>query len=378
MKYLYPLLFVVLFLIIGTSWYNIVVGADPKEEGVAFLQSVQSGGLAKTVKHFGSNVCRCPHKGGWGAYLIYASGQEPNLAFMIGKPFELGKPTMFKIRNKAQALIPWQKPEDTVVDIPVTFDAKKYMPYFLPLAMAYGQKMSETDFQKFLADPDNDAWKGLTLRFRTGLTKGSIAPPAEPLPPDAKDEFKALQVDEKNHKQVETPADESTESTEDAIRHAIGAEGIAYVQPKEAGKVVDASGAVIDQNKIQAELPRVKEITMRLHVVRRGATSEWTIYHLGVLNPVLTTADGHELKLTHYLRPSAHAAEKAAKQLETQIGQPQKSEMEPPEPFPTELTQPAPSGSQQPASNAPQLAPNGLPQQVPDGLLQKATKEVQH
>jgi hypothetical protein len=186
--------------------------------------------------------------------------------------------------------------------------------------MAYGQKMTEDDLKKFFQDPDTDAWKGLTLRFRSGLAKGSIAPPAEQLPADAKDEFKALQVDEKNNK-VDATADDA--STEDAIRHAIGAEGIAYVQPKEAGDVVDASGAIINKDKIQSELPRVKSITMRLHVVRRGATSDWTIYHLGVLDPVIAFPDGHEVKLTHYLRPSAQAAASAAQELEMNLGQPQ-------------------------------------------------------
>ena len=76
---------------------------------------------------------------------------------------------MTHLKNNVAAAIPWQKTEDTQVDLPLTFQAVTYQPLFLPLAMAYGQKMKESEFNEFLKDPDNGAWKGLTLRLRPGL-----------------------------------------------------------------------------------------------------------------------------------------------------------------------------------------------------------------
>ena len=122
MRYLYPLLFVVLLLVVCNTWFKTVVGADPNEEAIKFMETVRGGSLAQTVKHFGSNVCRCPHKGGWGAYLIYISAQEPNLAFLTGHPFGIGKPEMHRMKNNIQAPVPWQKPEDTAIDVPIRFD----------------------------------------------------------------------------------------------------------------------------------------------------------------------------------------------------------------------------------------------------------------
>lgn len=290
-----------------------VVGADPNAEALKFLTTVQGGSLAKTVKHFGSNVCRCPHKGGWGSYLIYASGQEPNLAFITGHPFQMGKLELFRMQNDVQALLPWQKPEDTVVDVPVTFDPQKYQPYFLPLKMAYGKPMTQYEFGEFLADPDKDAWKGLTLRLRPGLQPGAIAPPAEPLPPDAQDEFEQLK--NVNGKEVAAENKQDTDSTEEAVKATLGAEKVAYFYPKDPGVVTDPVGAPVALAEIEKQLPKLKSAIVRLHVVRRGAVNDWTIYHFGIMEPVLIYPDGHEVALKHYLRPSAQAAEKAVREL---------------------------------------------------------------
>ncbi len=233
---------------------------------------------------------------------------------------------MTHLKNNVAAAIPWQKPEDTQVDLPLTFKANTYQPLFLPLAMAYGQKMKESEFDEFLKDPDNGAWKGLTLRLRPGLKPGLTDPPKEPLPKSVDEQFKPT-----TSSTLATPSSNDNEAedearSEEAIKDALGAQATAYLHPKDAAPVVNAAGAVIPADKIQAQLPRLQSAVLRLHVVRRGAVNEWTIYHFGLIDPVLEFADGHRVALEHYLRPSTKEAETAAKQLKQRLEQSSKSE----------------------------------------------------
>jgi|LakMenEpi03Aug12_release.lakeMendotaPanAssembly.Ray.scaffolds.fasta_scaffold413636_1 hypothetical protein len=299
MRFAYPLLFILLAIISASTWISSLVFADPKDEAITFLTDIESGKLAKTVKHFGGNACRCPAKGGWGAYLIYQSGQEPNLAFMTGHDFAIGKPTSTKMENTKSYLVPWERPEDSAVDVPISFDAARYSPVFLPLPMAYGKKMTEEEFDKFLQDPDKDSWKGFTLRFRPSIKPGSIAPPTEPLPPEAATEFEALQKDGGKHSADTQPK----ESTDDAIKEALGDAATDYLHPAEAGPVVRADGSTIPWQEVESKLPRLKNTILRLHVVRRGQIKDWTIYHFGLMDPVLVEG-GKEIHFTHDRRPS--------------------------------------------------------------------------
>ncbi len=302
MRFAYPLLFILLAIISASTWISSLVFADPKDEAITFLTDIKSGKLAKTVKHFGGNACRCPAKGGWGSYLIYQSGQEPNLAFMTGHDFEIGKPTATKMENTKTYLVPWERPEDSAVDVPISFNASRYSPVFLPLPMAYGKKMTEAEFAKFLQDPDNDSWKGFTLRFRPSIKPGSIAPPTEPLPPEAATEFEALQKN--GGKKASEEKLPPKESTDDAIKEALGDEAAAdYLHPTEAGQVVKEDGTVIPWEQLEGKLPRLKNATLRLHVVRRGQIKDWTIYHFGLMDPVLVES-GKEIHFTHDRRPS--------------------------------------------------------------------------
>src|SRR6202042_1443822 len=102
-------------------------------------------------------------------YLIYVSGQEPNLACITGHQFSIAGAKTTPITNDKQSFVPWEKPEDRIVDVQVSFDPKIYQPLFLPLPMAYEKKMTEQELNQFLRDPDKDAWKGFTLRLRPSL-----------------------------------------------------------------------------------------------------------------------------------------------------------------------------------------------------------------
>jgi hypothetical protein len=325
MRLAYTLFFVILLGIIGSTWLTTNVYSPPQVTATEFLAAVKQGNYVKAVRHFGSNACRCPAKGGWVSYLIYKSGQEHNMAFMMGHPFDSGTPVSTQMKNSKQGLLPWQKPEDYAVDVPITFDAKQYMPYFLPLKMAYGQDMTEEEFNDFLKDPDKDAWKGFTLRFRPGLAPGTVAPPVVEVPRDLTTQFIAITGDPKKHEGAgqktdpknpeenaaqkvtadQDAAQEKSENvTEDDVKQALGKEASTYLTPRDAGKVLLPDGNSMPLDQVTAKLPRLKSALLRLHIVRRGELNDWTVYHFGLMYPHLILNDGRDLLVEHDHRPS--------------------------------------------------------------------------
>jgi hypothetical protein len=318
MRFVYPLFMLVLLMLIATTWFSLNVYSDPKITAVKFMEAVRAGDLVKAVKLFGSNACRCPAKGGWVSYLIYRSGQEQNFAFLVGHPFQIGPTKVTPMKNEKQALLPWQKPEDCAVDVPITFDAKNYMPYFLPLKMAYGQDMTEGEFNNFVEDPDKDSWKGFTLRLRPGIEAGAIVPPTVKIPEDLVDQFRALtdnsNVDNGHARAASGRKSESnSNSNENAstasditvndIKKALGENATTYLTPRDAGSVVAENGKTISVSSVTAKLPRLKSAVARLHVVRRGKLNDWTIYHIAVIYPVVHLSNGQDLELKEYARP---------------------------------------------------------------------------
>jgi hypothetical protein len=311
MRLAYPVVLLVLCITVGSMWFSMHLGAEPTAEAQTFMKDIQEGRVVHAVKQFGSNVCHCPAKGGWVSYLIYQSGQEHNLAFMLGRPFILGAPHAAPVETEAPGLLPWEHPEDYIVDYPVHFDAATYEPYFLPLPMAYGKDMSTKEFEDFLKDPDHDSWKGFTLRLRPGLSPGDITPPAIEVPPEIKDQF----VSYLRAQQVETDAsksntknkkdDKDAEINEAYMRKMFGDEATEYLKPQDAGHVLNEQGKPLSEKEVASRLPRLKDMTLRLHVVRRGKMQPWTIYHFALEHPILVTPDGTELALTHHQRPKS-------------------------------------------------------------------------
>lgn len=186
MRIFYFLFLLAVLAIVVTLLYQSNNEVDPKQTQKLFLEYVQKGDYRNTAEQFGGNKCQCPKKGGWVTYLVYASGQEPNIAFMVGKPFDIGNATNIPLKNAKQVgkfNLPWEIPEDSVIDVPITFDEKKYMPLFLPLDMAYGNDISLEEFNAFLANPDKnknpdkDAWVRFTLRLRPSLAQGTVTRP---------------------------------------------------------------------------------------------------------------------------------------------------------------------------------------------------------
>src|SRR5262249_47125002 len=122
MRVFYVLFLMIVLAVVVITLFRTNSEADPKLTEKQFLEFVQKGDYKNTVEQFGGNACRCPKKGGWVTYLIYASAQEPNLAFMMDKPFAFGDGTVTPVKTKkpGSANLPWEVPEDVVVDVPIT------------------------------------------------------------------------------------------------------------------------------------------------------------------------------------------------------------------------------------------------------------------
>lgn len=295
MRNAFPLLLLtcLLFSLVGSICP--LVFADPKAEALDFLQALQQGDVIKVVKNFGSNACNCPAKGGWVSYVIYPSGQEQNLAFLLGHPFDIdAAPHAIPVNNHREALTPWQHPQDYLVDVPLSFDAKKYMPLFLPLKLAYGYNMKKAEFDRFLRHPEEGAWKGLTLRLRPSLNKGAINPPAVQVPPGMVSDFEALSKSQAGSKENDNRVNEDED-----LKKILGGEATDYLTPKDPGSVISEDGTVLPIDQVTASLPRLKSATLELHVVRRSQLQNWTIYHFGLMYPVLVSADGRDIDLLH-------------------------------------------------------------------------------
>src|SRR5215472_16798140 len=91
---LYALMIIALAVLAFFAFSQGFKKATPEREGVRFVTDLIRGNLSKIVRNFGGNTCRCPAKGGWGSYLVYQSGQEPNLAFLVGHPVLCGDPSI--------------------------------------------------------------------------------------------------------------------------------------------------------------------------------------------------------------------------------------------------------------------------------------------
>jgi hypothetical protein len=333
MRLAYPVVLLVLFLLVGGAWFSMHVGSDPSTVAQTFMSDIEEGRVVHAVKQFGSNVCHCPAKGGWVSYLIYQSGAEHNLAFMLGHRVQLGAPHATPVTTDRTALIPWERPEDYVVDYPVHFERTIYQPYFLPLPLAYGKDMPLKDFQEFLKDPDKESWKGFTLRLRPSLDPDAIKLPEVTVPREMKDDFVSYRRAKESlspSAKLDTKTDESknasgeagtkaseasagnsgsedSEVSEEYMRKMFGTEATLYLTPKDAGHVLDGDGKSLNQEEVASKLPRLKDMILRLHVVRRDKMQPWTIYHFAVEHPILETPDGVELALSHHQRPKSEA-----------------------------------------------------------------------
>jgi hypothetical protein len=300
MKLANPVLILILALVILGALTLQLVSSSPQKEALAFVNALQSGNLGRVIGHFDVNICRCIAKGGWGAYLVYKSGQEPNLAFLVGHNYQTGEPRIVPInqRPKSRFGFPWSQPEEAIVNVTLYFDPKQYSPMFLPLPLAYGMNMSQSEFEKFVRYPADSVGGGFTLRLRPGLKVGSIKADLkkvdERLRPrfnfdDAKSEINLSQTAGGSTTTVDTAKADSL------LQAALTARPLKYVVPQDAGKVYAKDGSVVPIESLEKQLPKLKSITLSLNLSHGGPLHNWTVFHLAVIEPTFTAGEGNKM-----------------------------------------------------------------------------------
>lgn len=296
MRFIIILLFLGCFLVIISNSFKLrPTESGPGPRARQFISHVKEGNYEKCVGDFGVNTCRCPASMGWVSYLVYESNQFPNLAFLVGHDFNSGTPSIKQLPSSVEKSSFLDNPEDWDVTAPIYLE--RYQPLFLPLPLAYGYEMSETDFNTFLADPDKDSWQGFTLRLRPAIKSGTVATPKE---------AKALENPNSTAEAKEKAIKEQEEASEIA-KNLFGEEATRYLYPKDCGKVKKADGSYLSEDEILAKLPRLKSFDLKLHMVRRDNRLPYSVYQFIVDKPVLLLPSGEsmkELKLEHALPPA--------------------------------------------------------------------------
>lgn len=298
-RLLVMVIFLGVFLTLGYTALNAPVktrGPAPKAE--EFLSNIQAGNYKAAVEGFGTNTCRCPGSLGWVSYLVYASNESQNLAFLFGKEFKVGEPQARQIATTVKPTSFLDRPEDWEVNVPIIFDFHKYQPRFLPLAMAYGYEMTENEFQNFLDNPDAEAWRGFCLRLRPDLTPGGTALPAA---------AKALEKPGNDSASRDRAVSGANDKVEEMARNLFGEDHLKYLHPADAGTVKRQDGSEISREEILQKLPRLERITLKLHMVRRDQRLAYSVFQFLVVEPIiaLPQADGSDrrIKLNNYLAP---------------------------------------------------------------------------
>lgn len=249
---------VVLFFVLNDQF------ASPAETTASeFVQAIAKGEIDSITPYFGDVTCSCPPKGGYKSYLKYDSGLDPNLAFLIGHPFRTGQISKTKLDEKFPYTTPWEKPVSFTVVIPLSFSPESYSPYLLPLPMAFGKKMSASAFEQFSENPGLEGVKGLSLRLRPRIDPGVVA----------------------SHAPSAEAPDESSVSAP-------------YLYPADAGPVSGQDGKPIPSPAIAARLPKLKSLTLKLKMERRGSLTPWLVSRFLLSDAIVQVGGREAVRLT--------------------------------------------------------------------------------
>ncbi len=256
----------------------VTVGSDPcTDVANIFLKQLKEGESSSIVNLMGENTCHCQPRGGYIAYFKYESGENDNMAYLFKHPFKTGDmsvkavPTVEKIKG---GHLPWEKPESTEVDMPITFDKESYSPVFIPMDMAFGIPVKQEVIESFAKDPSKDFARDLTIRLRPSLAKGLI-PPVQPKDPKKEAEYMA-----------------------DLYLEMLPPEEAKYVKPTDAADVITADGKAHPASEFEKLLPHLKRATLRLYMGRRGVLQRWAVKKARLKDPVFELADGKDMALT--------------------------------------------------------------------------------
>lgn len=242
--------------------------ADPKVTARLFLSAIQTRNTEKALAMFGDVYCSCAPKGGYQSYLKYDSGQDPNLAFLLGHLFAIGTASKQLLQENVPDTLPWEHPEIVVITTPLEFDQSRYSPYLLPLALAFGKSMKVEEFEKFLANPNSEGSKGLSLRLRSTVDPGLIPDPG-------------------------IAGRRATNEQETSLK--TGSELMVF--PTDPGAVLHSSGRRLSAAELESRLPRLKSLRLHLKVERRGIFQAWQIAKFNFSDAVVHLTGNGELKL---------------------------------------------------------------------------------
>lgn len=319
MRLVLPLLFAAFFLAVVFVAFKPDQASNPSNAAFKFVKHIQNNDYRKAVDSFGGNICRCPAKLGWVSYMFYASGEEPNLAFMMGKNFDFGPVSFKRMKVETKTTSVLDKPEDFEVSIPLRFEARRYQPLFIPMDMAYGYDITREKFDDFLKDPDKESWKALTLRMRPSLAAGVTTQPAasknlvsKHRPDAAIDGLDANGVSQTGLKRSPVSGDgEGNVDQSKLEKELFGDEAARYITPKDAANVTfieDGANKIMPAAEVEKQLPRLKTALLRLHMVRKDQRQPFTVFHFVVSDPVLIVparagVAEHEVALKNFKPP---------------------------------------------------------------------------
>jgi hypothetical protein len=242
--------------------------ADPEAIARLFVKRVQAGDVAGAKKLFGDPKFRSQPRAGDDAYFVYESGESRNLAFLVGRPFDVGPLSMRESRSE------WFVIDGVLyaqVTVPLSFSPERYQPYLLPPPIAFGQKMTFSVFMNFVVAPETQL-RDVPLRLRPGVEPGLLRPPgprtAVPAPPPASPGAR--------------PATSSSEG--------FGLMGMPIA--RDPASVQLPSGEALTPEQLRGIVPRLRRSTLEVYLVRRGRLASFAVDRFEFSEFVVTTPRG--------------------------------------------------------------------------------------
>lgn len=291
-----PWVIVLAALLTSAFWLASVIFANPDETAKAFLEDIQNGNLSKVVGYFGSSTCQCPIYGGWGSLLIYQSGEDPNLAFLLGHHFRVESIKVVPAITTSKPLPPGLHPQEATVIVPLTFNSQKDSPILLPFSLAYGNNMTLKKFESFIDNPASDLRRGFTLRLRSGLKAGSIKANEASIADEDKEQFSLLGSNftrKSDASKSELPKSKAQSLLKSALmRHQMNRK---LLSAQDSGKVLSESGVPIPLDELEKKLPRLQSIVMTLNLVRPNQIAKWSVFRFAFVQPTISEENGKKI-----------------------------------------------------------------------------------
>lgn len=245
------------------------VSASAEKTAGEFLRHVQRGDVAKAKGLLDSK--QSAPRSGTDAYFTYDSGYDPTLAFLVGRPFTIGTPSVREQRSD------WYLLDGTMygsVALPLRFDAARYRPWVLPAQIAFGRRMEFVDFMNYVTNPATQP-QHLSMRIRPDVGPGLIPPPAPrvlaPPPPVGPQGAQPMAP---------------RVAPSDTYGSMMGQ------RPVDPAPVVLPSGEALTPEQLRRLLPRLAAVTLHVSLMRWGRFTSWQVTRWNFANAVLATDKG--------------------------------------------------------------------------------------